>query len=76
MNDDQKQKLKQASSGFGGFTTPGQLISTSVQIQLKPTAEQKKALADLPTLPRDKRVLGAQDLAWALLNSPAFLFNH
>ena len=26
--------------------------------------------------PGDARVLGAQDLVWALINSPAFLFNH
>ena len=25
--------------------------------------------------PSDPRVLGTQDLVWALLNSPAFLFN-
>jgi hypothetical protein len=27
-------------------------------------------------LPNDARTIGAQDLAWALINSPAFLFNH
>jgi hypothetical protein len=26
--------------------------------------------------PADARVLGAQDLVWALINNPAFLFNH
>ena len=26
--------------------------------------------------PSDPRVLGAQDLVWVLMNTPAFLFNH
>lgn len=33
-----------------------------------------RAVADAP--PSDPRILGAQDLVWALINSPAFLFNH
>lgn len=34
-----------------------------------------KAIADHPE-PIDSRLLGAQDLSWALLNSTSFLFNH
>jgi hypothetical protein len=37
--------------------------------------ELNHELAQHP-VPADKRLLAAQDLAWALLNSPAFLFNH
>ncbi len=38
-------------------------------------ARLQQRLAAFP-VPPDARTLGAQDLAWALINSPAFLFNH
>jgi hypothetical protein len=41
----------------------------------KEYAQLKQALAEFGH-PGDPRSIGAQDLTWALLNSPAFLFNH
>ena len=39
--------------------------------------EYQRVAADAANAPpADARVLGAQDLTWALINSPAFLFNH
>jgi hypothetical protein len=56
LDAEQKKKLAQPGGGFGGFTLPGQLLSTSTQIQLKPTAEQKKALGELQKTVDDKLV--------------------
>ncbi|HEY1858988.1 MAG TPA: DUF1553 domain-containing protein, partial [Gemmataceae bacterium] len=38
-------------------------------------AQLIKVVADHPK-PADKRIVGVQDLTWALVNSPEFLFNH
>jgi len=38
-------------------------------------AQLHKVVADHPK-PSDKRLMGVQDLAWALINSPEFQFNH
>lgn len=54
LNDDQKKKLRQATSGFAGFAPPGQILSTSMRIQIKPTNDQKTALADLQKAADDK----------------------
>ena len=47
LDDDQKKRLKESSSGPAGFAPPGKIISTSVMIQLKLKPEQKKTLVDL-----------------------------
>ena len=47
---------------------PIKLDAKLVQIRLD--AEQSKAQLV------NKRLTGVQDLAWALINNPAFLFNH
>jgi hypothetical protein len=41
----------------------------------KELAQLQRAIADL-VIPPDSRTMAAQDVAWALINSPAFLFNH
>jgi hypothetical protein len=38
-------------------------------------ARLQKAVVEIG-LPPDPRIIGAQDIVWALLNTPAFLFNH
>jgi hypothetical protein len=52
-----------------------ELLSTAVRddpalVQLREDVKQSQAQLN------DKRLTAAQDLAWALINSPAFLFNY
>jgi hypothetical protein len=47
------------------------------QMYLDQDREYQRLAAEAAKVPpADARVLGAQDLVWALINSPAFLFNH
>jgi hypothetical protein len=55
--------------------TPAQQ-STLRQMYLAQDKEYQRLAADAANPPpTDARVLGAQDLVWALVNTPAFLFN-
>ncbi len=51
LTDEQRRHLREMNAaepgGLGGFTAPGQIISLSRAIALKPTGEQKKQLAEL-----------------------------
>ncbi|HSQ56257.1 MAG TPA: hypothetical protein VLM40_11000, partial [Gemmata sp.] len=47
------------------------------EIFLAQDKEYQRLAADAANPPpADPRILGAQDLVWVLMNTPAFLFNH
>ncbi len=46
LKDEQRKRLRE-TVGFGGFTVPGEIMSLSRQVLLKPTDEQKKTLVKL-----------------------------
>jgi hypothetical protein len=47
------------------------------QMYLAQDQEYQRLAAEAAKVPPpDPRVVGAQDLVWALINTPAFLFNH
>ena len=47
-----------------------------VAILARPATESETAASVEAIHAADSRLAGAQDIAWALINSPAFLFNH
>jgi hypothetical protein len=51
LTEDQKKTLRERSTpgpgGFAGIPAPGQIISTSTQVLLKPTPEQRTRLSEL-----------------------------
>ena len=57
--------------------TPQQVTELTTFFQNRDDEHRRlvKAVAEHPE-PIDSRLLGAQDLSWALLNSTSFLFNH
>jgi hypothetical protein len=55
--------------------TPEQKKELRRQYLAQDAEYQKLNAAIASPPPADARVLGAQDLAWALINSPAFIFN-
>jgi hypothetical protein len=59
------------------MTLEQKLTETQAPITLDPKLVQLRRDAELSKgQMTNKRLTGAQDLAWALINSPAFLFNH
>ena len=55
----------------------GELTKASEPLKLHPTvAEYKRAIELSQKQLANPRLTAAQDLAWALINNPAFLFNH
>lgn len=56
--------------------TPDQVSRMRAMYLAQDKEYQRLAMEASNAPPSDPRVLGAQDLVWALINSPAFLFNH
>ncbi len=80
----------EANPKLGGTLTPAQIAALEApadtrtpaqkdmlrQMYLAQDKEYARLAADAANPPpADARVLGAQDLVWALINTPAFLFN-
>jgi hypothetical protein len=52
------------------------LVAAELPVPIDPKLVQLRADAEMSTKQVvDKRLTGAQDLTWALINNPAFLFN-